>query len=50
MKISAAIVTIIAAFASITNAQKTTATDTYDFVIVGGGVAGMKILDAPNYL
>lgn len=45
MKISAAIITVVTAFASFASAQQdtnnTSSTDTYDYVIVGGGVAGM---------
>lgn len=40
MKISTAIITVVTAFASFTNAQDSKTTDTYDYVIVGGGVAG----------
>jgi hypothetical protein len=44
MKITAAIITVVTAFASFASAQQdanTSSTDTYDYVIVGGGVAGM---------
>jgi hypothetical protein len=41
MKISAAVITVITAFASFATAQEqTNNTDTYDYVIVGGGVGG----------
>lgn len=41
MKISTAVITVVAAFASFTNAHSSkSTTDTYDYVIVGGGVAG----------
>lgn len=40
MKISTAIVTVVAAFASFANAKESATTDTYDYVIVGGGVGG----------
>jgi hypothetical protein len=42
MKISAAIVTVVTAFASFATAQgqNTNSADTYDYVIVGGGVGG----------
>lgn len=45
MKITAAIITVVTAFASFASAQQdadTFSTDTYDYVIVGGGVAGMN--------
>lgn len=43
MKITAAIVTVVTAFASFASAHQNndfSSTDTYDYVIVGGGVAG----------
>ncbi|OBZ80327.1 hypothetical protein A0J61_11624, partial [Choanephora cucurbitarum] len=42
MKITAAIVTAVASLSSITLAE-TTSTNTYDYVIVGGGVAGLAL-------
>ncbi|KAG2210317.1 hypothetical protein INT47_003302 [Mucor saturninus] len=44
MKISTAVITVVAAFASFTNAHSSkSTTDTYDYVIVGGGVAGLTL-------
>lgn len=44
MRISAAVITVVAAFASFTNAHTSKPiTNTYDYVIVGGGVAGIII-------
>lgn len=40
MRISAAIITVVATFSALTNAKHTSPTDTYDYVIVGGGVGG----------
>ena len=43
MKITAAVITVVTAFASIASAKQSSPSDTYDYVIVGGGVAGIYV-------